>query len=118
MDLLKEHGKTLPIIMLLLQIIFPLYGSLYIFTVADLNESEHTGVIACAHTDADSDHEPGEKHQQVLHCHVLDAPYDTASRIVVKHSPLVSQLTASYKGALLPGYGVPFDIPPEDFIRS
>ncbi len=104
--------------MLLLQIIFPLYGSLYIFTVADLNESEHAGITACAHTDADFDHKSGENHQQVFHCHVLDAPYDTASRIVVKHSPLVSQLTAPYKGAFLPGYGVPFDIPPEDFIRT
>ena len=100
------------ILLLLVQICLPLTGSLYISTNMSTSETGHTET-ACVHSDADADHESGDRHDQIPHCHELDAPYDTLSGTLIKHSLLISQLTASYRGAFLPGYGAPPEPPPK-----
>jgi hypothetical protein len=35
---------------------------------------------------------------------------------MVKHAPCSSSLTASYKGALLPGHGALIEIPPKNIV--
>ncbi len=112
MILSNRHSRILTVLLLLVQLFLPLSGSLYISTIESTSEASHTG-IACTHTDEDADHESQDSHDQSHHCHELDAPYDTVSGTVVKHSPLISPLTASYKGSFLTGYGVPPEIPPE-----
>jgi len=71
---------------------------------------------ACTHADADAEHESRDGHEQIPHCHELDAPCDTLSGTLIKHSPLISQLTASHRGAFLPGYGAPLEIPPKNTV--
>jgi hypothetical protein len=112
MTLSERHSKILTILLLLVQICLPLSGSLYISTNMSTSEIGHTET-ACVHADADADHESEDGHDQIPHCHELDAPCDTASGTVVKHSPLISQLTASHRGAFLPGYVAPLEIPPK-----
>lgn len=112
MSLIGRHSKFMTIILLLVQLCLPLSGPLYISAAYGEREAGHTAP-ACAHPDADSDHESQDSHQQITHCHVLDAPGVTSSAPVLDYSPVISILTSSDKGALLDGYGVPFDIPPE-----
>lgn len=112
MTITNRHSKFITIILLLVQLCLPLSGSLYISTIDSASEAGHTGII-CAHTDVDAGNESQGGHQQVPYCHELDAPCDTASSTVVKHSPIISTLTASYNGAFKPGYGAPPEIPPK-----
>lgn len=115
MTLSKNSSTILTIILLLVQICLPLSGSFYISATMSRSEAGHTK-IACSHTEADADHESkdGDGHGQIPHCHELEAPYDTlVSGTAVKHSPLISLLAVLYKGAFLPGYSAPPDIPPE-----
>jgi hypothetical protein len=104
--------KILAILLLLVQLCLPLSGPLYISTTMSTSEAGHTG-SACVHPDTDVDHESKEGHGQIPHCHELDAPCDTVSDTKVTHSPLTSELTASHRGAFLPGYGAPLEIPPK-----
>lgn len=113
MILIKRHTKSLTIILLIVQLLLPLSGSLYISAVASESEAGHTDRI-CAHTDSDAGHESQDNRGQVPHCHELDAPCETLTSMVVKHSPLVSPLTASYNGTFLHGYGAPLEIPPKN----
>jgi len=113
LTLTNRHIKFMTIILLLVQLCLPLSGSLYISTVESTNETGHTGIV-CVHTDADAGHESQDSHEQVPHCHELEAPCDTASGAVVKHSPIISLLATSYDGAVLPGYGAPPEIPPKN----
>lgn len=113
MILSNRHGRILTVLLLLLQLCLPLSGSLCISTIESTSEASHTG-IACAHTDEDGDHESQGGHDQSHHCHELDAPYDTVSGTVVKHSPLISPLTASDKCSFLPEYCATPEIPPEN----
>jgi len=108
-----RHFKILSILLLLVQLCLPLSGPLYISTSVSTSEAGHTG-SACVHADADVDHESKDGHGQIPHCHELDAPCDTASGTEVKHSPLISKLTAFHRGAYLPGYGAPLEIPPKN----
>lgn len=108
----NRHSRIVIILLLLVQICLPLTGSLYISTNMSTSETGHTET-ACVHSDADADHESGDRHDQIPHCHELDAPCDAVSGTVVKHSPLISLHKASYNGAFLPGYGAPLEIPPK-----
>lgn len=109
------QSKVITMLLLLVQICLPLSGPPYISTNTSTSETGHTET-ACVHADADADHESKHGHGQIPHCHELDAPCDTVSRVVVKHSPLISRLTASHRGVFLPGYGAPPEIPPKDIV--
>jgi len=115
MTLTGAPGKTLTVLLLLVQLCLPLSGPLYIATVFSTNEAGHTGK-ACAHSDAGADHESQDGHEQIPHCHELDAPCDTVAGTVVKLAVLVSPLTTSYKGVDLPGYGAPLEFPPRHIV--
>lgn len=112
MTLSERHDKILTILLLLVQLCLPFSGSLYISTNMSTSETGHTET-ACAHSDVDADNESQDRHNQIPHCHELDAPCDTVSGTVVKHSPLISLHKASYNGAFLPGYGAPPEFPPK-----
>lgn len=105
--------KVLAIVLLVVQLCLPISGPVYISEYMNTGEASHSGLV-CVHTDADTDHESQGGHEQITHCHELDAPCDTASGPVIKHVSVVSPLTASYAGALLPGYGAPREIPPKN----
>lgn len=113
MIITNRHSRILTVLLLLVQLCLPLSGSLYISTNVSLSETSHTETV-CDHADADADHESKGGHEQIPHCHELDAPCDTVPGTVIKHTPLISQLTASHRGALLPGYGAPLEIPPKN----
>lgn len=112
---MDRQGKIITMLLLLVQICLPLSGALYISTNMSARETGHTET-ACVHADADANHESRDGHDQIPHCHELDAPCDTVSVTVLKHSPLISRLTASHRGAFLPGYGAPPEIPPEKMV--
>lgn len=112
MSVMGRHSKIITMLLLLVQLCLPLSGSLYISTVTSVSEAGHTEKI-CAHTDADTSHESQDTHNQIPHCHELDAPCDTISGTEVTYSTLTSELTASHGGAFLPGYGDPLEIPPK-----
>ncbi len=115
MTLTDRHTRFLIVLLLLVQLSLPLFGSLYISTIVSTGEASHTEMM-CVHTDADIYHESQDRHEHIPHCHELDSPYDTVSGTFVKHSPLISPLTALYKGAFLPGYGAPLEIPPKSHV--
>ena len=104
--------KVMTIALLVVLLCLPVYGPDYFFEYLNTVETNHAGFV-CDHASADSGHESQDDHQQIAHCHELDAPCDTASGPVLDYSPAISTLTSSDKGALLDGYGAPFDIPPE-----
>lgn len=112
MTITNRHSRFLTILLLLVQLCLPLSGSLYISSIDSASEAGQSGKI-CAHTDADTEHESRDGHEQIAHCHELDPPGVTASGPALDYSPVISTLASSNKGALLDGYGVPFDIPPE-----
>lgn len=112
---MSGHNKIITMLLLLVQICLPLSGSLYVSANMSKSETGHS-VAACAHADADADHESRDGHDHIPHCHELDAPCDTVSGTVLKHSPLISRLTASHGGTFLPGYGAPPEIPPENMV--
>ena len=105
--------KVLALLLLAVQLCLPISGSVYVSGFLSNGEASHMGMI-CDHTDADSGHESQDNHQQIAHCHELDAPGVTASGPVLDYSPVISTLTSSDKGTLLDGYGAPLDIPPEN----
>jgi hypothetical protein len=110
---MDRQGKIIIMLLLLVQICLPLSGSLYLSTNMSTSEAGHTET-GCVHVDIDVDHESRDGHDQIPHCHELDAPWDTVSGTTVNHTPLISQLTALQSGALLPGYGAPLEIPPKN----
>ncbi|MBI5485207.1 MAG: hypothetical protein HY888_12190 [Deltaproteobacteria bacterium] len=105
--------RFLTIILLMVQLCLPVYGPDYFSEHLSAVGASHAGFV-CDHAGADSDHESGNGNQQVAHCHELDAPCVVSSSLVLEHSPVISRLISSDKGALLDGYGAPFDIPPEN----
>ncbi|MSM39049.1 MAG: hypothetical protein GJT30_05445 [Geobacter sp.] len=115
MDFSGRHIKILTIVLLLVQLCLPISGAFY---VADHLQTSAAGHAAssCAHTDAAADHESTDGHEQIPHCHELDAPCDTVPGSVVKHTQSIASLTASYKGALLPGYAALIEIPPKNIV--
>lgn len=108
-----RHIKVLTIVLLLVQLCLPVSGAVYFSDHLQASDDGHSE-MSCAHTDAAADHESTDGHEQIPHCHELDAPCDTLTGTVVKHSPGSSPLKASYKGALLPGYGALIEIPPKN----
>ncbi len=109
----NRHSKIVSLLLLLVLFCLPLSRRIYISTNVNTSEAEHT-VTACFHADSDSNQESGnDGGGQIPHCHVLDAPCDTASATEVKYSPLVSQLIASQRGLFFPGYDAPLEIPPK-----
>ncbi|MDD5287318.1 MAG: hypothetical protein PHD54_15815 [Desulfuromonadaceae bacterium] len=111
----NRHCKIVTILLLLVQMCLPLSGPLYISTNVSSIEKSLTET-ACLHADADTDHQSKDGREQIPHCHELDAPCDTVSGALIKHSPLISKLTASHSGAFLPGYGAPLEIPPKNIV--
>lgn len=112
MNISNKHIKVLTILLLVVQLCLPVYGPDYFSEFLSSIEANNAGFV-CDHSDADSDCESRDDHQ-ATHCHELDAPSVTASGPALDYSPVISTLTPSDKGALLRGYGVPFDIPPEN----
>lgn len=112
MSLPGRHIKVLTIVLLLVQLCLPLSGPLYVSDFLNNGNESHTGLV-CAHAETDSGHESQHGHEQIPHCHELDAPYDRTFAIILDHSPVISNLASVDKGALLDGYGAPIDIPPE-----
>lgn len=115
MSITCRHMKALTILLLVVQLCLPVYGPEYFSAYLSSVESSHSGFV-CAHADADSDHESHDGHKPITFCHELDSPYDVTSALALEHSPVISTLTSSDKGALLDGYGAPFDIPPENCV--
>lgn len=107
--------RFLTIILLMIQLCLPVYGPDYFSEHLSAVGANHAGFV-CDHAGADSDHESQDNQQQVAHCHELDAPCVVSPRLVLEHSPVISRLTSSDKGALLDGYDAPFDIPPEHLV--
>jgi len=112
---MDRHSKIITMLLLLVQICLPLSGSLYISANMSKSETGYTET-ACTHVDADADHETSDRHDQIPHCHILDAPCDTVSGMAVKHSPFISRLIAFHSGAFLPGYDAPLEIPPKNIV--
>ena len=110
-----SHIKVLTIVLLLVQLCLPISGAIYVADHLQMSAAGHTET-SCAHTDTAADHESTDGHKQIPHCHELDAPCDTVPGTVVKHTPCISPLTASYDGALLPGYGALIEIPPKNIV--
>lgn len=104
-----RQSRIVTMLLVLVQICLPLSGSLYVSTKMSTSKAGYTET-ACVHADADADQ---DGHDQIPHCHELDAPCDTVSGMAVKHSPFISQLTASHKGAFLPGHSARLEIPPK-----
>lgn len=115
MIFLDRHMKFLTIALLVVQLCLPVYGPAYFFEVLNDIEASDSGFV-CNHADVESDRESHEGHQHIHHCHELNAPCEIASSLIIGHSPVISTLSSSEKGSLLPGYGSPIDIPPENFI--
>ena len=113
MILLDRHMKFLTIALLVVQLCLPVYGPAYFFEVLNNIEASNSGFV-CNRADAESGRESHEGHQHIHHCHELNAPCEIASSLVLGHSPVISTLSSSEKGSLLPGYGAPIDIPPEN----
>ena len=109
------HIKVLTIVLLLVQLCLPVSGAVYFSDHLQASGDGHSE-MSCAHTDADADHESQDRHDQIPHCHELDAPCDTLPGTVVKDTQDISPLTASYKGALLPGYVALIEIPPKNIV--
>ena len=101
--------------LLLVQLCLPVSAAVYL---SDHLQTSAAGLseMSCAHTDAAADHESTDQHEQIPHCHELDAPCDILPGTVVNHTPGISLLTASYKGSLLPGYGALIEIPPINIV--
>ena len=108
-----RHLKALTIVLILVLFCLPLTGDVYFTTYLSTSEASDAGLI-CDHNGADSGHESNNGPKMITHCHELDAPYDTASGPFLGHFPIVSMLASTYLGAMLPGYEVPIDIPPEN----
>lgn len=109
----SRHIKVLTIVLLLVQLCLPLSGPRYVSDFLSNRDENHPGLV-CAHADADSGHKSQGSHQQIPHCHELDAPCETTAGYALKHSPVIAALAAADNGALLPGYGLLIDIPPEN----
>jgi len=107
--------KVLAILLLVVQLCLPDYGPVYFSELLGAVEVNHAG-FACAHAGADSGHESEESPRHITLCNELDEPSLIASALVIDYSPVISTLTSSDKGALLPGYGAPIDIPPENHV--
>lgn len=105
----------LTILLLILQLCLPVYGPAYFSEVAKIADTGPGGVV-CAHADSDVSHEPRESHPHNPPCYELDAPCDIPSGVVFKQRTIISSLFATDQGILLPGYGHPFDIPPENLL--
>jgi hypothetical protein len=110
-----SHIKVLTIVLLLVQLCLPVSGAVYFSDHLQASGDGHSE-MSCAHTDAAADLESTEGHEQIPHCHELDAPCDTLTGTVIKHTQDISPLTASYKGALLPGYVALIEIPPKNIV--
>lgn len=115
MDLPNKQINILTIIFLVLQLCLPVYGPAYFSEVAGTAATSQAGVV-CVHVDVGTNHESQGRHPHVTPCHELDAPCDIPSAFAFDQWPLISSLTAIDKGILLPGYGAPFDIPPENLL--
>lgn len=109
------HIKVLTIVLLLVQLCLPVSGAVYFSDHLQASGDGHSE-MSCAHTAADPDHESQDRHEQIPHCHELDAPCDTLTGTVVKNTQDISPLTASYEGALLPGYDALIEIPPKNIV--
>lgn len=101
--------KLFSIILLLVQLCLPLSGPVFFYEY-----SSSDAEIVCAHSNADSDQKAQDGHEQIPHCHELDAPCVVDSCPRLKHSPVISSLYAYVKGSLLPGFGTPIEFPPEN----
>jgi len=113
MRLPNKNITVVTIVLLVVLLCLPVYGPDYFSDYLSTVAANHAGFV-CDHADAASDHESQDDHQQIAHCHELDAPCDTASGPVLDYSTVISTLTSSDKGTLLDGYGAPLDIPPEN----
>jgi hypothetical protein len=105
--------KSLLVLLVALQLCLPVSVAIYFSEYLDMSIAGHSGHV-CAHTDGHHGHDSQDEPGQIAHCHELDAPYDTVSTPELKHSPATAALTSMYRGALLPGYGSPLDIPPKN----
>lgn len=104
--------NILTIVLLILQLCLPVYGPAYFSEVAKIADTGPFGVV-CAHAEVDVNREPHESHSHKPPCHELDAPCDLPSGMVLSQKSIIAPLIATDQGILLPGYGAPFDIPPE-----
>lgn len=108
-----SYIKVPTLFLLVILLCLPVYGPDYFSEYLSTTATHHSGFV-CDHAGADSGHESQHGHQNIHHCHELDAPCITSSGPVLDHSPIISILASSDRGALLEGYGFPFDIPPEN----
>lgn len=115
MIFLNRHINASALFLIMVQICLSVSGPVYVTEFVGSSEARDSGIV-CAHHDADSDHETQGGHEQITHCHELNAPCDTASGCVLVYSPDSFLLRSSDKGALLPGYGAPIDFPPENLV--
>ncbi len=113
MILSGRHIKILTTVLLVVQLCLPVYGPDHFSGVLASLESGNSGFV-CTHADVESDHDSQEGHKHFPHCHELNAPCEITSGLVLDHSPIISKLSLPDKGTLLPGYGNPIDIPPEN----
>lgn len=115
MTLINGHSRILTMLLLLVQLSLPLSGPLYISNLLGSIEESHAGFV-CTHAGSDAGHEPQDGHQRITHCYELDAPCDITAAIVLDYQPVISTITSSGKGALLPGYSAPIYIPPKNSV--
>lgn len=105
--------NILTTILLVLQLCLPAYGPAYFSEVTRTAEASHAGVV-CAHVEVDSHHKSQDNHSDMPPCHELDAPCAILSGWVLDQRIIIATLLATDEGIILPGYGSPFDIPPQN----
>lgn len=108
--------KFLTTVSLVIQLCLPVYGPGYFSELLTSIETNHTGFV-CVHDVADPGHASRHDQQQSDHCRELDAPCDIPSGLALDHSCVVSTLTSSDIGNVLPGHGNPVEIPPEHHVK-
>jgi hypothetical protein len=105
--------QILTILLLTVKLCSPIYGAAYFSDLLSAVESSHTEFV-CIQAGSDSSHDSHESSRHVLQCHGLDQPSLIASDLIIEYSPAIFTLTSSFKCAMLPGYGPPVYIPPEN----
>ena len=105
--------QILTVLLLTVKLCSPIYGAAYFSDLLRAVESPHTEFV-CIQAGPESSHDSHESSRHVLQCHGLDQPSLIASSLIIDYSPAIFMLTLSYKCAMLPGYGPPVYIPPEN----
>ena len=107
--------QIVTIVLLTVKLCSPVYGAVFFSEFLRAVESPHPEFVCVQDgSGSDSSHESHESSRHVSQCHGLDQPSLIASGLTVVYSPVILTLDLSFKCAMLPGFGPPVYIPPEN----